>query len=208
MFESAAEFLSLELEKIGKQIQEDSWHLPLLLWCFLSGTIGLVYVTSKALNFFASVISTRFYTDNPSKERAGYSTAEPHVTIQICSYNERSIVIKTIAAACQQDWPKDKLKVQLLDDSTDEESSFIIEECVREWRSQGIDIQHKSRPDRIGYKAGSLSYHFSSVKSDYVALFDADHRPEPDFLRRTIPFFYDKNGKPKKEIGLVQTPWA
>lgn len=208
MFDAATEFLSLELTNISYQIHEDSWHLPLLIWIFISGLTGLIYVLSKFLNFSASVISTRFYTDNPSKERAGYFTVEPEVTVQICSYNERNIVVKTIAAACQLDWPKDKLTVQLLDDSTDKESILINEECVRQWRGQGINIIHRSRPDRIGYKAGSLSYHFPSIKSDFVALFDADHRPEPDFLRKTIPCFYDKNGKSKRELGLVQTPWA
>lgn len=133
---------------------------------------------------------------------------EPHVTVQICAYNEGSVVPDTIASACMIDWPKDKLTIHVCDDSTDTMSTFLIEKTVEYMKKRGFDCERLSRPDRVGYKAGNLRYNFPKIKGEYVAYFDADHRPEPDFLRNTMPYFFDEEGKSKKKTALVQTPWA
>jgi len=81
---------------------------------------------------------------------------EPHVTVQICAYNEGSVVPETIAKACMLDWPKDKLTIQVCDDSTDKLSIFLIEKTVEYMKDRGADVERLSRPDRVGYKAGNL----------------------------------------------------
>ena len=134
----------------------------------------------------------------------------PHVTVQICTYNEGDVIRETIAAASQLDWPLSKLTIHVLDDSTNQASMEIVEHAVQEWRQlrPGLDLCRRTRPTLHGYKAGNLRHHCSAIQGDLVAYFDADHRPEATFLRVTIPYFYHGDGTFNPNIGLVQTPWA
>ena len=190
-------------------IVEDWQYLSLGLFLFSSFVLAF-HSIFRWKNMVVAFWSTRGFTDSPSKQHDGSCLLgqEPSVTIQICAFNEGSVVEETIRAACQVDWPGDKLIVQVCDDSTDVESSKIIEEQVSFWRGRGISIQRLTRPDRLGYKAGNLKYHFKSIETDYVAHFDADHRMEPDFLKRTMPIFFDAEGNSKDDIALVQAPWC
>ena len=190
----------------------DFCHVTLLAVYVIPVTLSWIYTLSGCLNLIAAVVSTRFFTNNKQQgdedeEYLLLIQTRPHVTIQICAHNERRIVEETIRAACQIDWPN-CISIQILDDSTDAESIRVIQDSVEAYRRQGIDIVRLTRPDRAGYKAGNLSHHFSAIQSEFVAVFDADHRPEPDFLKRTIPYFYDSCGNHKPNIALVQTPWA
>eukprot|EP00562_Extubocellulus_spinifer_P010665 CAMPEP_0178501046 /NCGR_PEP_ID=MMETSP0696-20121128/16731_1 /TAXON_ID=265572 /ORGANISM="Extubocellulus spinifer, Strain CCMP396" /LENGTH=487 /DNA_ID=CAMNT_0020129949 /DNA_START=46 /DNA_END=1506 /DNA_ORIENTATION=- len=189
--------------------EEDDSHFPLLLLFLATAAINSIYTISRLINLFSSIISTRLFTKDPSDEAGTMLPGqEPYVTIQICTYNEGRVVEETIARACSVHWPLDKLTIQVLDDSTDPISRKIIMATVASWNERGINISLRSRQSRIGYKAGSLRFHFDSVQSEYVAHLDADHHIESDFLRRTIPFFLDKNGNSKDEIGMVQAPWG
>ncbi|KAF7823282.1 glucomannan 4-beta-mannosyltransferase 2-like [Senna tora] len=129
----------------------------------------------------------------------------PSVLVQIPMFNEREVYKVSIGAACGLSWPSDRLVIQVLDDSTDPVIKQMVElECQR-WASKGIDIRYQIRDNRTGYKAGALKEGLkrSYVKHcEYVVIFDADFRPEPDFLRRAIPFLV---GNP--EIALVQARW-
>ena len=168
----------------------------------------VLYTIARSVNILRAALSTRFFTDKPAERSGRIRTGEePVVTIQISTYNEGNVVADTIKACCTLQWPNDKLFIDICDDSTDEESLAIIEEAVQFW-SNSVNIVHRRRPDRIGYKAGCLKYHFDKIQGDYVALFDADHQPEPDFLVRTMPFFFDKDGESVERVGLVQTPWG
>jgi len=171
-------------------------------------SILIFYTVARSLNILRAALSTRFFTDKPAK-RAGLIRPgeEPLVTIQISTYNEGHVVADTIKACCTLQWPTDRLLIDVLDDSTDHMSITIIDEAVKFW-SKSVNIVHRRRPNRIGYKAGCLRYHFDTIQGDYCALFDADHQPEPDFLLRTMPFFFDKKGESVDRIGLVQTPWG
>ena len=124
----------------------------------------------------------------------------PKVTIQLPVYNELYVVERLIDTVAQIRYPADKLEIQVLDDSTDE-SFDIAAERVAYWKSEGVDITHVKRPERVGYKAGALAYGLQYCKGELTAIFDADFLPEPDFLERTIPHFND----PK--VGVVQTRW-
>ncbi|XP_028808200.1 glucomannan 4-beta-mannosyltransferase 2 [Neltuma alba] len=129
----------------------------------------------------------------------------PVVLVQIPMFNEREVYKVSIGAACGLSWPSDRLVIQVLDDSTDPAIKQLVEqECLR-WASKGINITYQIRENRTGYKAGALKEGLkrSYVKHcEYVAIFDADFRPEPDFLRRAIPFL---DGNP--DLALVQARW-
>ncbi|BAT90470.1 hypothetical protein LR48_Vigan08g142700 [Vigna angularis] len=133
------------------------------------------------------------------------NTNFPVVLVQIPMFNEKEVYKVSIGAACNLSWPADRLVIQVLDDSTDPAIKQMVEmECQR-WASKGINITYQIRETRGGYKAGALKEGLkrSYVKHcEYVAIFDADFRPEPDFLRRSIPFLV---GNP--DIALVQARW-
>ncbi len=124
----------------------------------------------------------------------------PVVTIQLPVYNELYVVNRVVDSICSLDYPKDKIEIQVLDDSTDETSAIIAQKVI-EKSGQGFDIKHIRRGSRQGYKAGALKYGLAQAKGEYVAIFDADFIPRTDFLMRTLPYFADE------KIGLVQTRW-
>jgi glycosyltransferase involved in cell wall biosynthesis len=124
----------------------------------------------------------------------------PLVTIQLPVYNELYVVERLIDAVARIQYPKDKLDIQLLDDSTDETVSIIAEK-VAEYKRQGFAIDHIRRPERTGFKAGALGYGLTLAKGELIAIFDADFVPDPDFLLKTIPHFSDP------QVGIVQTRW-
>uniref|UniRef100_A0A5B7B0L7 glucomannan 4-beta-mannosyltransferase n=1 Tax=Davidia involucrata TaxID=16924 RepID=A0A5B7B0L7_DAVIN len=131
--------------------------------------------------------------------------AFPVVLVQIPMYNEKEVYKISIGAACGLSWPADRLVIQVLDDSTDPAIKDLVErECIR-WASKGLNIRYQIRENRVGYKAGALKEglkHDYVKHCEYVSIFDADFRPEPDFLRRAIPFLaYNP------EIALVQARW-
>ncbi|XP_047169510.1 glucomannan 4-beta-mannosyltransferase 9-like [Vigna umbellata] len=129
----------------------------------------------------------------------------PMVLVQVPMYNEREVYQLSIGAACGLSWPSDRIIIQILDDSTDPSIKEMVQvECSR-WASKGVNIKYEVRDNRNGYKAGALKEGMkrSYVKQcDYVAIFDADFQPEPDFLWRTVPFLVNN-----PELGLVQARW-
>ncbi|KAL6960643.1 Xyloglucan glycosyltransferase 4 [Sarracenia purpurea var. burkii] len=113
---------------------------------------------------------------------------------------------QSISAVCRLDWPKNRFLVQVLDDSDDENLQHLIRNEVQSWKQKGVNIIYRHRFIRTGYKAGNLKSAMACdyVKDyDFVAIFDADFQPNPDFLNQTIPFF---KGDP--ELGLVQARWS
>ena len=163
--------------------------------------------TAKFANILRATLSTCFFRKKRYKEGRIFRGREPLVTIQICSYNEGDVVKKTINAACQVNWPRKKLCVQLLDDSTDQASMKVAHLACNNWKRKGINCQRLTRPDRVGYKAGNLAYHMRNIEGEFVVYMDSDHLCRRDFLLRAMPHFYDMKGNPKYEIGLVQAPW-
>ncbi|XP_059631179.1 probable xyloglucan glycosyltransferase 12 [Cornus florida] len=130
----------------------------------------------------------------------------PMVLVQIPMCNEKEVYQQSIAAVCNLDWPKSKLLIQILDDSDDVPTQLLIKEEVHKWQQEGANIVYRHRVIRDGYKAGNLksAMNCSYVKDyEFVAIFDADFQPAPDFLKRTIPHFKDN-----EELGLVQARWS
>ncbi|CAI9760626.1 unnamed protein product [Fraxinus pennsylvanica] len=133
------------------------------------------------------------------------NSAYPMVLVQIPMYNEKEVYQLSIGAACGLSWPSDRIIIQVLDDSTDPVIKNLVElECQR-WAGKGINIKYEIRDNRNGYKAGALNEglkHPYEKLCDYVATFDADFQPEPDFLWQTIPFLVHN-----PELALVQARW-
>ena len=125
----------------------------------------------------------------------------PVVTVQLPIYNELYVVERLIDCVCQFDYPKDKLEVQILDDS-DDETVKLVAEKVKVYQDKGVDIKHVRRPERVGFKAGALQYGVEHSRGEYLAVFDADFLPEKNFLKSTIPHFANE------KIGMVQTCWG
>jgi cellulose synthase/poly-beta-1,6-N-acetylglucosamine synthase-like glycosyltransferase len=124
----------------------------------------------------------------------------PMVTVQLPLFNEMYVAARLIDAICGLDYPRERLEIQVLDDSTDE-TREIVAESVAEYSSRGFRISHLHRAERPGFKAGALAAGLARAEGGLLAVFDADFVPPPDFLRRTVPYFAD----PK--IGMVQACW-
>ncbi len=127
-------------------------------------------------------------------------TNDATVTIQLPLYNELYVVERLINTVCEIDYPKDKLEIQVLDDSTDE-TVEITAKAVAEKLKLGYDIKHIRRESREGFKAGALKEGLKTAKGEFVAIFDADFIPHKDFLKKTLSFFTDD------KVGMVQTRW-
>jgi len=125
----------------------------------------------------------------------------PVVTIQLPLYNEVYVADRLIEAVAAIEYPREKLEIQVLDDSTDETRN-IAELAVRRLSAQGVDIKYCHRTDRRGYKAGALEEGLKSARGEFIAIFDADFIPTADFLLRLIPHFVDER------IGMVQARWG
>jgi cellulose synthase/poly-beta-1,6-N-acetylglucosamine synthase-like glycosyltransferase len=167
------------------------------------------YFLCLILIFFYSVLqlSLAITYMRTKKKRMEEKTPEfdlskaPKVTVQLPMYNEMYVAERIIETVAKFDYPRDKFQIQVLDDSTDETKDLIAKK-VAKIAATGINIQHVHRIDRTGYKAGALDDAMDQVEGDFIAIFDADFVPEPDFLLRTIPFFQNE------KIGVVQTRWG
>ena len=137
----------------------------------------------------------------PVTRRFEWEGEYPSVLIQLPVFNERYVVERLIDAAATIEYPGDKLRIELLDDSTDD-SFQIGAERVRYWAEKGIDIHHIQRPERKGFKAGALQYSLDRSSAQFIAIFDADFIPEKDFLLKALNQFDDPN------LGMVQTRWG
>lgn len=128
--------------------------------------------------------------------------ALPYVTVQIPLRNERHVVRRVMAAVAAQDWPRDRLEIQVLDDSDDDTTELALAEAAR-LRAQGLTVEvlHRARPE--GYKAGALAAGMARARGEFVAIFDADFEPPHDFLRRTVPYFLSD-----PTLGMVQARWT
>lgn len=125
----------------------------------------------------------------------------PKVAVQLPVYNELYVVERLLDSVAALNYPKDKLVIQVLDDS-DDETVEVIAKKVNELKGRNIPVEHVRRPERVGFKAGALQYGMKKTHADFIAIFDADFLPEKDFLLKTIPYFMDE------EIGMVQTRWG
>ena len=179
---------------------------------FVGNVIVVLYGLSLTVIFLYTLIQLHLVINylkgrKQKKENRHYqwpavdTTEYPAVTVQLPVFNESYVVERLIDSVAAFHWPKDKLEIQVLDDSNDE-TVEIVAKRVELLQSQGIDIKQVRRDNREGYKAGALEYGQKISKGDFIAVFDADFVPTPDFLLNTVPYFSDPS------IGLVQARWG
>jgi len=125
----------------------------------------------------------------------------PRVTVQLPIFNERRVVERLIDAVAALDYPRDRLEIQVLDDSTDE-TRALAARAVERHRADGVDIRLLHRTHRAGFKAGALAAGLEASSGELIAVFDADFVPGPGFLRGLIPHFHDPG------VGMVQARWG
>ncbi len=125
----------------------------------------------------------------------------PLVTVQLPLFNEPHVAERVIAAACALDYPRDRLDIQVLDDSNDD-SLARTQACCARMALAGHAISHLHRPARTGFKSGALAAGLTVANGEFIAIFDADFVPPADFLRQTIHHFTDPS------VGVVQAEWA
>jgi cellulose synthase/poly-beta-1,6-N-acetylglucosamine synthase-like glycosyltransferase len=134
-------------------------------------------------------------------EPAGKLDPLPKVTVQLPLYNEMYVAERLLDAVVALDYPKNRLQIQVLDDSADE-TTVIVATKVAQLRREGFDISHVQRAHRAGYKAGALANGLRSATGEFIAIFDADFVPQPALLQQVIHFFCDRR------IGMIQTRWS
>jgi cellulose synthase/poly-beta-1,6-N-acetylglucosamine synthase-like glycosyltransferase len=122
----------------------------------------------------------------------------PAVTIQLPIYNENALVIRLLESISRLEYPRERMQIQVLDDSTDE-TSELLQELVHQYQQAGLPIEYYDRPDRQGYKAGNLNHGLEHATGELIAIFDADFDVPADWLLHVVPYFQDPR------IGLVQT---
>lgn len=163
------------------------------------------FISLTLLFFFGSsgfvMIYQYFKHRNTEEEKLPELNEFPLVTIQLPLYNEKYVAERIIEATCNIAYLPENFEIQVLDDSTDD-TVDIVAEVVKKYQEKGFDIKHIHRSNRQGYKAGALKEGLAVAKGEFVAIFDADFIPNPDFLLKTLPYFLTN---PK--MGMVQTRW-
>jgi len=162
-------------------------------------TFALVMVSLYGLHRYVLVYLYYRHRRN-APQPAGRFQELPRVTVQLPMYNERLVARRIIEKTCQIDYPRDRMQIQVLDDSVDQ-TCVIARKAVEEMRAQGSDIEYVHRDDRTGYKAGALANGLRTAKGEFITIFDADFVPDPQILGRSIHYFTDPR------VCVVQTRW-
>ncbi|MEM4252430.1 MAG: glycosyltransferase family 2 protein [Candidatus Nitrosotenuis sp.] len=170
---------------------------PFTIFVFDIFIFSAILLTAYTVNFYYLA----FRSIRRKDKYPVASLGTPTVTIQLPIYNEKYVAARLVKSVCDMDYPKDRMKIMVLDDS-DDETVEIISDLVTEYKKKGYDIAHIRRGTRKGYKAGALKYAMNLTDTEFVAIFDADFIPPSWFLKRAIPYFASPN------IGLVQCRWG
>lgn len=159
--------------------------------------LSAIVITAYTVNFYYLVFLSR--TRKELHRTVDWGT--PTVTIQLPIYNEKYVAKRLVDAVCNLDYPKDKMRIMVCDDS-DDDTVELLGDLVGDYKKQGFQIEHVRRGTRKGYKAGALKHAMKTTDTDLVAIFDADFIPPSWFLKRAIPYFSSS------KIGLVQCRWG
>jgi cellulose synthase/poly-beta-1,6-N-acetylglucosamine synthase-like glycosyltransferase len=175
----------------------NSFDIALLIPYF----IVLILLASYGVHRYVLVYLYYKHRKKRTTDPAGHFDDLPRVTVQLPMFNEQYVADRLIDAICRLKYPKDKLDIQVLDDSTDE-TIEVVRNLVDRYAALGHPITYHHRTNREGFKAGALQEGMKTARGEFIAIFDADFMPPEDFLLKTIHHFTD----PK--IGMVQTRWT
>src|SRR5437868_8641098 len=165
--------------------------------CYLSVLVGLSAYGVHRYFIIYLFLKNRKRAPVP----AGRFEQLPVVTVQLPIFNEVYVVERLLRSVSKLDYPRDRLQIQVLDDSTDD-TREIIADCAAELRERGFDVELIHRVDRTGFKAGALERGLATARGEFVCILDADFVPPPHLLRKTVDFFTD----PK--VAMIQTRWG
>lgn len=170
---------------------------PFFQFVFDLFIISAIVITGYTCNFYYLAYLARHRNDTLPVADLG----TPTVTIQLPFYNEKYVAKRLVDSVCAMDYPRDRMKIMVLDDS-DDETTDLLRDTVEYYRRRGFQIQYVRRDNRRGYKAGALKNAMEHTDTEFVAIFDADFMPPVWFLRKAIPYFSSTR------IGLVQCRWG
>jgi cellulose synthase/poly-beta-1,6-N-acetylglucosamine synthase-like glycosyltransferase len=172
-----------------------------IIFVYTLASVLILFYSISQLNLLYYYLRSKKHQEKPPVFNLSKAGETPFVTIQLPLYNEMYVVERLLRNIAGIDYPKDKLEIQVLDDSTDE-SIEKTRNLVNELQQEGLDIQHITRTQREGFKAGALKEGLRIAKGEFIAIFDSDFLPRKDWLQKTVPYFRDT------EIGVVQTRWG
>ena len=178
------------------------YHLSPFDWALLLPYFGILGILSiYGLHRYETIRRYKKYRNNLPRTAPRRFEILPKVTVQLPIYNERFVVDRLLDQVSKIEYPRELLQIQVLDDSTDETHPYTERLC-NQYRAAGLPIEYRHRKNRHGYKAGALQAGLETATGEFIAIFDADFVPSPDFLHRTIHFFADP------DVGVVQTRWS
>ena len=163
--------------------------------------IVLILLSAYGVHRYILVYLYYKHRKRRTTEPAAHFGELPRVTVQLPIFNEQYVVERLLEAICKLDYPREKLDIQVLDDSTDE-TVEVARGLVERYAALGNPIRYLHRTNREGFKAGALAEGMKTSTGEFIAIFDADFTPPEDFLMRTIHHFTDPH------IGMVQTRWT
>ncbi|MEY4484360.1 MAG: hypothetical protein RL693_1812 [Verrucomicrobiota bacterium] len=179
------------------ELSMTSWNMTLWYGCYVAVFLGLSIFGAHRLRILWLYGKHRKDTPQPM----GLFTELPVVTVQLPVFNEVLVVNQLLDAVSKLEYPREKLQIQILDDSTDD-TCLVCEEGAERLRAEGFDIMYLHRDNRVGFKAGALEEAMPHAKGEFLLIFDADFVPQPDLLQKMIHHFTDE------KVGLVQARWG
>ncbi|HTV13133.1 MAG TPA: cellulose synthase family protein [Acidobacteriaceae bacterium] len=188
----------------GDHTFQDLYHWQLFSFDTLLLTpyfVVMIVLSVYGLHRYKLVWQFYRYKKNATKDPPLRFGQLPRVTIQLPIFNEQFVIDRLIEAVCRIDYPRELLDIQVLDDSTDE-TVVVAEAIVERYRAMGHPIVYLHRTNRSGFKAGALQEGLKSAQGEFVAIFDADFVPPPDWLMKVVHHFAEP------QIGMVQTRWT
>jgi cellulose synthase/poly-beta-1,6-N-acetylglucosamine synthase-like glycosyltransferase len=123
----------------------------------------------------------------------------PRVSVHLPLFNEKRVAKRLLEACVNLDYPRDKLEIVVVDDSSDGTTKI-----AREFESKHpslVRVFH--REERSGFKAGALQIALRNSSGEFIALFDADYVPPRNFLKKMIPHLYVD-----EKVAFAQSRWS
>ena len=170
---------------------------PFIQFVFDLFIVAAILITAYTCNFYYLA----YLSSRRNEKNNVIFLDSPSVTIQLPIYNEKYVAARLIDTVCAMEYPKDKMRIMVLDDSNDD-TVELVRNLVNDYKSKGFQIEHVRRGTRKGYKAGALNHAMKTTDTEFVAIFDADFIPPKWFLNRAISHFVKPN------IGLIQCRWG
>ena len=170
---------------------------PFIQFVFDLFIVAAILITAYTCNFYYLA----YLSSRRNEKNDVIFLDSPSVTIQLPIYNEKYVAARLIDTVCAMEYPKDKMRIMVLDDSNDD-TVELVRNLVNDYKSKGFQIEHVRRGTRKGYKAGALNHAMKTTDTEFVAIFDADFIPPKWFLKRAISHFVKPN------IGLIQCRWG